>query len=283
MLTGGERPFTGERASITGTTGEKVRWEQVNTEPQSPRKFNSRISTEMEAAVMRCLEKEPEKRFSSITELLDALNLDISRMPNITEKPQETVQKARKSYKNIRSENKSRIPLIAGGILITFFAIFLVSRGDFTDAFPFLSTATPVSTATPIPTPTPQISLQGDWKFIIEVEDVIEQGTDECPWVSESINYFTLNLDEEGNITGYYDTEDVKKIPGSTNQIYGKLEDNAFIIYSDGTGYCEGGRNKFEGRIEGNTLVGEKSNVRGRTINEGGCCGYMGPFTATRN
>ena len=30
MLTGGERPFTGEQASITGTTAEKVRWEQVN-------------------------------------------------------------------------------------------------------------------------------------------------------------------------------------------------------------------------------------------------------------
>ena len=42
MLTGGERPFTGEQASITGTTAEKVRWEQVNLAP-TPSRYNPQI------------------------------------------------------------------------------------------------------------------------------------------------------------------------------------------------------------------------------------------------
>ena len=75
MLTGGERPFTGEHASITGTTAEKVRWEQVRLAPESPRKFNKKISPEMEAVVMRCLQKDPAKRFASSLELLDALHV----------------------------------------------------------------------------------------------------------------------------------------------------------------------------------------------------------------
>ena len=33
MLSGGERPFTGEHARTTGSTAEKVRWEQINLSP----------------------------------------------------------------------------------------------------------------------------------------------------------------------------------------------------------------------------------------------------------
>ncbi len=73
MLTGGERPFTGEQATITGTTGEKVRWEQANLKPLSPRRFNPRISEELEAVVLTCLEKDPKKRFGSVQELLMAM------------------------------------------------------------------------------------------------------------------------------------------------------------------------------------------------------------------
>jgi serine/threonine-protein kinase len=36
MLTGGERPFTGEEAETTGSTAERVRWEQEHREPPSP-------------------------------------------------------------------------------------------------------------------------------------------------------------------------------------------------------------------------------------------------------
>ena len=74
MLTGGERPFTGERATITGTIAEKVHWEQVRLKPESPRKFIKKISAGMEAAVMRYLQKDPVKRFTGSLALLDALH-----------------------------------------------------------------------------------------------------------------------------------------------------------------------------------------------------------------
>ncbi len=40
MLTGGERPFSGERATITGTTADKVRWEHLQLEPTPVSQFN---------------------------------------------------------------------------------------------------------------------------------------------------------------------------------------------------------------------------------------------------
>ena len=48
MLTGGERPFTGEGTTTTGTISAKVRWEQVNLPPPSPRDYNPEISTKLE-------------------------------------------------------------------------------------------------------------------------------------------------------------------------------------------------------------------------------------------
>lgn len=76
MLTGGERPFTGEKRT-TGSTSEKVRWEQLHTTPPSPKKWNPQISDELEAVVMRCLEKEPDKRFSSALDMWNAFEMAV--------------------------------------------------------------------------------------------------------------------------------------------------------------------------------------------------------------
>ncbi|MGD8555472.1 MAG: serine/threonine-protein kinase, partial [Anaerolineales bacterium] len=73
MLSGGERPFTGERAQTTGTTREKVRWEQMHLAPPSLRQFNKSISPDLEALVLRCMEKDPKRRYASALELLNAL------------------------------------------------------------------------------------------------------------------------------------------------------------------------------------------------------------------
>ncbi|NIM95684.1 MAG: ABC transporter substrate-binding protein [Anaerolineales bacterium] len=70
MLTGGERPFTGERATVTGSTSEKVRWEQINLEPPSPKKWNPEVSSDVESVVNKCLEKDPGERFTTVHELL---------------------------------------------------------------------------------------------------------------------------------------------------------------------------------------------------------------------
>jgi serine/threonine protein kinase len=78
MLTGGKRPFTGEHANTTGTTSEKVRWEQVHLNPPSPRQFNPDISPELAAVILRCLDKEVHNRFKTTSELYKAILMTVS-------------------------------------------------------------------------------------------------------------------------------------------------------------------------------------------------------------
>jgi eukaryotic-like serine/threonine-protein kinase len=73
LVTGGERPFTGEHAQTTGSGSEKVRWEQEHSTPPSVRLFNPAVSTEIETIIFKCLEKDPTRRYSSAMELLSAL------------------------------------------------------------------------------------------------------------------------------------------------------------------------------------------------------------------
>ena len=65
MLTG-SRPFSGEsRASLQAAI--------LTSDPSSPRAIRPEIPKDLEAMVLRCLEKDPERRFSSAEELATAL------------------------------------------------------------------------------------------------------------------------------------------------------------------------------------------------------------------
>ncbi len=75
LLTGGERPFTGEAAQITGSTAEKVRWEQVHQSPPPVRAYNPQVSPEVEQVMLRCLEKDPGDRFATTQELIKSLEM----------------------------------------------------------------------------------------------------------------------------------------------------------------------------------------------------------------
>jgi eukaryotic-like serine/threonine-protein kinase len=93
MVTGGERPFTGERAQTTGATSEKVRWEHLNLAPPSPRHFNPSVTQPTEAVIMRCLAKDPGDRFENAVDLRNAVELastgklDTQQWPQLHTKP----------------------------------------------------------------------------------------------------------------------------------------------------------------------------------------------------
>jgi serine/threonine-protein kinase len=78
MLTGGERPFTGETVQ-TGTTSERIRWEQMHVPPPSPRQYNPDISRQLEAVVYKCLAKDPSERYTNVMSLLQDLEMQIDK------------------------------------------------------------------------------------------------------------------------------------------------------------------------------------------------------------
>ena len=84
MLTG-ERPFTGELATISGSTGEKIRREQLNLNPLSPRRLNPQVGEELEELIIKCLQKEPAKRQKSVLELLSELTSILSPSNDVPE------------------------------------------------------------------------------------------------------------------------------------------------------------------------------------------------------
>ena len=65
MCTGGERPFTGERVAISGTTAEKVKREHLEFDPISIKKFNPAIRSKLESVVLKTINKQPEQRYGN--------------------------------------------------------------------------------------------------------------------------------------------------------------------------------------------------------------------------
>jgi tRNA A-37 threonylcarbamoyl transferase component Bud32 len=75
MLTGGERPFTGEEGADGGTARENVLWAQLNLSPPSLRRWNPDSSDQVERIVQKCLAVLPAKRYSSTLDLLGDLEV----------------------------------------------------------------------------------------------------------------------------------------------------------------------------------------------------------------
>ena len=73
MLTGGERPFTGERATITGTTAEKVRWEHLMLEPIPISSGMSKSLLSIQSVIACCLNKDSDKRYKDVYEIKNAV------------------------------------------------------------------------------------------------------------------------------------------------------------------------------------------------------------------
>jgi len=69
-----DRPFKGDIEEATGSRGERVRWEQMNVPPPRPSSVNRDISPVAEVAILRALEKEPERRQRGALEFYDGLS-----------------------------------------------------------------------------------------------------------------------------------------------------------------------------------------------------------------
>ncbi len=84
MVTG-ELPFKGENTLM-------VLYQHVNELPPLPSKFNPKISTGMEAIILKALEKEPGKRFSCAEEMKEALfNIHVEPKKVVQPEPLETI------------------------------------------------------------------------------------------------------------------------------------------------------------------------------------------------
>ncbi len=113
-----DRPFKGETASITGTLGERVRWEQSNMPPPSPRRFNPDIPLAVEAVILRALEKSPRRRQQRVNEFLEeyqqaAAVKPAEVLPAVVEEQAEPVENASfpvgSAQSNIATGSESRV------------------------------------------------------------------------------------------------------------------------------------------------------------------------------
>ena len=64
---------------FTGDTLMKIVLAHIQTPPPRPRSVNPRVPVEVEAVILKCMEKDPNKRYQKVSELLEALTAISSR------------------------------------------------------------------------------------------------------------------------------------------------------------------------------------------------------------
>src|SRR5207248_1302497 len=64
-LLAGELPFRGSKAMIL--------YQVLTEDPRPPRRLNARVPRDLETVCLKCLHKEPKKRYASARELADDL------------------------------------------------------------------------------------------------------------------------------------------------------------------------------------------------------------------
>lgn len=187
LLTGGERPFTGEKAKTSGSTiAERVRWEKLNLTPPPLRLYNKAISKELEAVVMRCLERDPQKRFQDTISLYRLLERALGGK-ELALKSEKALANLVKSFGLKEKKGNNLVPFVITGAAVLIFAGFLLTRGRSSGLSKLLnlqpinsaaSTPSPTATASPRPintsqptvTPTPSYFV-GDLVYSNDIEN----------------------------------------------------------------------------------------------------------------
>ncbi|MFO0844417.1 MAG: protein kinase [Gemmataceae bacterium] len=112
MLTG--------RPPLKGETVSETLWLVLNQEPASPRKLSAEVDRDLETICLKCLEKEPQRRFATALELADELERYQNDEPILTRR----VGLAERALKWAR-----RRPAAAAAWLLTLLALVLGSAG----------------------------------------------------------------------------------------------------------------------------------------------------------
>ena len=154
LFTGGERPFTGQQATaagITGTLRDKIRWEHQNIHPPPPSQFNRDISPELDAIVLRCLEKNPFSRYANVLDLLNALEQALPRKKGDAPPPPPEPPPSDKPGKKLLIPGW--LGVVMAGIVVLIIA-FVVGLDIDIPLGPSINTQ--VSGEIPFPTPLPE-------------------------------------------------------------------------------------------------------------------------------
>ncbi len=69
----GRRPFVGDTHATTGSTREKIRWEQIHADAPPLRRLNPEVPPGVKAAVLKALAKDPADRWPSVLAFWQAL------------------------------------------------------------------------------------------------------------------------------------------------------------------------------------------------------------------
>ncbi len=182
MLTG-ERPFTGELATGSGTTRSKIGWEHINLNPTLPSRWNPTIPFQLDALILKTLAKEKEARFENIGELLQELSKVFQHI--LATSPLE-IENSQNNVKQVLSAKKENLHLAQakiwfkehkklGLVISAFIVLFLFlgyiikkppsSANSIPTIYPFTAIADVLETDTPpapplVTTPTNSADLE---------------------------------------------------------------------------------------------------------------------------
>jgi WD40 repeat protein len=110
------------RPPLKGETLSETLWLVLNQEPASPRKLAAEVDRDLEIICLKCLEKEPDRRFATALELADELERYLNDEPILTRR----VGFSERAVKWAR-----RRPAAAAAWLMTLLVVVLGTAGGF--------------------------------------------------------------------------------------------------------------------------------------------------------
>ncbi|MBN2304233.1 MAG: protein kinase [Anaerolineae bacterium] len=88
----GDSPGAKESTNATTTPAARIAYEHMHIAPDLPRQHNPALDMAIQEVILRCLEKDPVRRYATISTLYDALTEAIGAPPVSLEDPEQTGQ-----------------------------------------------------------------------------------------------------------------------------------------------------------------------------------------------